>query len=300
MPFDPALKPAAILTALGLTGPAAITPVSGGADTALWRVEQGSATYALRVFRAEQIDTYQREMAAMEVARRAELPVPAIQGTGIWHERPALLLSWCPGVPLWEALRRQPWRVGLLGTAFGRMQAAIHHVNAPAPWQQQRTDWINWAGRDAALLQTTLDRVGGQAAALLHLDYHPLNVLTDGTQITAILDWANARAGDPRADVARTYTILVVEPHVPGRQLLFQTIVRRLLAWSWRHGYEQAAGRLSNMAPFYAWAGSVMVRDLAPRVTDPQSWWRPQHLEHIERWATTWQQRATRAESNPQ
>jgi aminoglycoside phosphotransferase (APT) family kinase protein len=295
MPFDPALKPAAILATLGITDPTAITPVSGGADTALWRVEQGSTIYALRVFRPEQLGTYQREMMAMEAAHNAQLPVPSIHAAGLWHERPALLLSWCPGVPLWEAVRRQPWRIRLLGRAFGRMQAAIHQVNAPVPWQQQRTDWINWAGSDVPLLQAALERVGGHAAALLHLDYHPLNVLTDGTRITAILDWANARAGDPRADAARTYTILVVEPHMPGRQPLAQRIARRLLAWSWRRGYEQVAGRLSNMAPFYAWAGSAMVHDLAPRVANPESWWQPRHLERIQRWAIAWQQRAMRS-----
>jgi aminoglycoside phosphotransferase (APT) family kinase protein len=139
-----------------------------------------------------------------------------------------------------------------------------------------------------------LERVASPAAALLHLDYHPLNVLTDGTRITAILDWANARAGDPRADVARTYSILMVAPNGPGRQPLALAIGRRLLAWSWRHGYEQVAGRLSSMAPFYAWAGSVMIRDLAPRIANPHSWWQPRHLEQIQHWARAWQQRALR------
>jgi aminoglycoside phosphotransferase (APT) family kinase protein len=292
MPHDPTLNPTDILTALGITTVTTITPVHGGTDTALWRVEHGSMTSALRVFRPEQAATYQREFEAMEVARQAHLPVPIIQAAGVWHERPVLLLSWCPGIPLWQAIRQQPWRVWSLGTAFGRTQAQIHHIPNHARWQRQRTDWIDWAGPQEHRLQTALQHVARSVPALLHLDYHPLNVLTDGTQITAVLDWANSRIGDPRADVARTYTILMVEPYMPGRQPLMVSLVRRLLTWSWRRGYEQVAGALSDMAWFYVWAGAVMVRDLAPRVTNLQSWWQAQHLAHIQDWTSRWKQQA--------
>jgi aminoglycoside phosphotransferase (APT) family kinase protein len=292
VPLDPDLNPAAILTALGITNATTITPVHGGADTALWRVEHGPTIYALRVFRREQVDTYRRELVAMETAHQAHLPVPAIHATAFWHERPALLLSWCPGSPLWHTLHRHPWCVWTLGRAFGRMQARIHSVRTPTLGTQQYADWIAWAGPDEPKLQATLRRAAAHESALLHLDYHPLNVLTNGTQITAVLDWANARVGDPRADVARTYTILVVEPHGPRRQALALGMLRRLLAWSWQRGYEEVAGPLLEMAPFYAWAGAVMMRDLAPRVTDPNSWWQPYHLDQIRGWTTRWKQHA--------
>ena len=292
MPHDPALNPVDILAALGITTATAITPVHGGTDTALWRVTHGSMTSALRVFRPEQAATYQREIEAMEAARQAHVPVPTIRASAVWQERPVLLLSWCPGVPLWQAIRQHPWRGWSLGRAFGRTQAQIHQIPPPAPWHHQRPDWIDWAGPEEQRLQTALQHVADSTPALLHLDYHPLNVLTDGTHITAVLDWANTRGGDPRADVARTYTILMVEPYGPGRQPLVVSLVRRLLTWSWRRGYEQVGGVLSDMAWFYVWAGAVMVRDLAPRVSNPQSWWQPQHLAHIQDWTTTWKQRA--------
>ena len=93
MPHDPTLNPTDILTALGITTVTAIIPVHGGTDTALWRVEHGSLTSALRVFRPEQAATYQREIEAMEAARQAQVPVPTIRASGVWHERPVLLLS---------------------------------------------------------------------------------------------------------------------------------------------------------------------------------------------------------------
>jgi aminoglycoside phosphotransferase (APT) family kinase protein len=294
MPQDPTLDPAGILTALGITAATAITPVHGGSDTAIWRVEHGSMTSALRVFRPEQAETCQREIEAMEAARRAHMPVPTIRASSVWRERPVLLLSWCAGVPLLDAIRRQPWRAWSLGAAFGRTQALIHQIAAGAPWRNLRTDWIGWAGPEEPRIQAALQRIARPAPALLHLDYHPLNVLTDGTRITAVLDWANARLGDPRADVARTYTILMVAPYTPGRQPIALSLVRRLLTRSWRRGYEQVAGALPDMAWFYAWAGAVMVRDLGRRVSDPQSWWQPRHLAQIQDWASAWERRAER------
>jgi aminoglycoside phosphotransferase (APT) family kinase protein len=291
MPFDRQLDPTAILLALGIHDIHTITPVMGGADTALWRVEHSDICSALRVFRSEQLRTYHREIAAMETAQRAGLPVPIIRAAGVWHERPALVLSWCSGVPLAHAIQRTPWRMRALGLAFGRMQARLHQVSATGLLAQSQASWIEWAGAAEPALKAALHRTAGDADDLLHLDYHPLNVLTDGRTITAVLDWANACAGDPRADVARTYTILVVEPHGPGRQSLVWSVLRRLFAWSWQQGYRQVTGPLNDMPLFYAWAGAVMARDLAPRVTNPASWWQEQDIAAIHQWARQWKWR---------
>lgn len=297
MPHDRTLNPADILAALGITA-TAITPVQGGTDTAIWRVEHSSTTSALRVFRPEQAETCRREIAAMQAAHKANVPVPIIQASGVWQERPVLLLSWCPGVPLGDAVRRRPWRVWTIGTAFGRTQAHIHQIAAQIDQPHQPTDWIGWAGPHDQRLQAALQQLARPAPALLHLDYHQLNVLTDGARITAVLDWANTRLGDPRADVARTYTILMVEPYTPGRQPLAISLLRQLLARSWRRGYEQVAGALSDMAWFYVWAGAVMLRDLGPRVSNPQSWWQPRHLQRIQDWTAVWRRRAEQSVYN--
>src|SRR5438046_2076220 len=86
-----------------------------------------------------------------------------------------------------------------------------------------------------------VDRAVARRDVLLHLDFHPLNVLVSGKQVSAVLDWANARAGDPRADVARSYSILVV---APPRQSRAVELLRRLLAAAYRRGYEREAGPL--------------------------------------------------------
>ena len=45
-------------------------------------------------------------------------------------------------------------------------------------------------------------------SAVVHMDYHPLNVLVDGTRVTGVIDWVNTDVGDRHLDAAMTATIL--------------------------------------------------------------------------------------------
>ncbi|NJO84588.1 MAG: aminoglycoside phosphotransferase family protein [Blastochloris sp.] len=291
MPHDPSLDPYAILRTLRVQRIHAVAPISGGSDTALWRVEHDGVISALRVFRSNQAQVCLREMQALELAAAHSIPVPQARAHGYWHDCPAVLLSWLPGEPLATRLQRQPWRMVRFGRAFGQMQARIHHIIAQPFADEAPTDWITWYQAVDSELAAQLRRLATQSPRLLHLDYHPLNVMVDHVGVSGVLDWANVQTGDPRADVARTYTILVVEPHHAAREPLWYRVARRILAKTWLVGYQSIAGDLRDMPPFFAWAGLVMQADLAPRVDNPNSWWRPQHLAAVQRWTQQWRER---------
>ncbi len=297
------VDPAAVLAALGIPPAAAATPVQGGWDTLLWKVEHSGATYALRLFRAEQVETCRRETAAMRAAAAHGIPVPHLHAEGAWKDRPALLLSWCPGTVLLAALRQAPWQAWPLGIAFGRMQARIHTVPAPEPLRARREAWIEWAGPDEHELKArlrTLCLADGLEDTLLHLDYHPLNVLVEGGRITCVLDWANAAAGDPRADLARTLTLLRLAPAPPGTPRLRLALLRLLLELARRRGYRQERGGWpGGMALFYAWAGAAMARDLTPRLRQPRAWLTAHDLVRIHRWTVAWKRRAGISPASP-
>jgi aminoglycoside phosphotransferase (APT) family kinase protein len=53
-----------------------------------------------------------------------------------------------------------------------------------------------------------LPAMPGGGDRLLHLDLHPLNVLMSTTKGPVVIDWPNARRGDPMADVALTFAII--------------------------------------------------------------------------------------------
>ena len=283
------LHPLEILRALGIERTPAVTPASGGFDMAMWKVEMDGQAYALRVFRAGEHASCERERIVMEAARKAGLPVPEVCRAGAWRDRPALLITWLSGRTMADELRARPWRIWRLGLAFGRVQAAIHAVPAPELLRQQPDAWIAWQCADEPALQDRLCRLPRNGTALLHLDYHPLNALTDGREITGILDWTNAHAGDPRADAARTVSILRVDPLV--RKPLLQWLALRIFELAWRIGYQRTGGSLHDMSLFYAWAGTALQRDLAPRYTD-----RPQALVPARRWTDRWKRRSRIAE----
>jgi aminoglycoside phosphotransferase (APT) family kinase protein len=280
--------PSAILESLGLSGQIQVTPVTGGADMAIWRVEHGGATSALRLFRSGQMAAAKREIAAMRAASERGSPVPAIHAEGTWQDRPAMLLTWMPGCPLAHELCARPWRAWSLGVAFGRMQARLHQIPAPAALQQEPRSWIDWAEPDPVLGDRLL-AIASKREMFLHLDYHPLNVLVADRQVTAVLDWTNARAGDPRADLARTASILHFAPCCSGLPAPLASIIRRMLEAGWRHGYRALAGPIHGMIPFYAWAGMLMVRDLSPRLGRADlPWLTPTFLALVRSWADAW------------
>jgi aminoglycoside phosphotransferase (APT) family kinase protein len=282
------LNPNAIFASLGFERPRSSERVSGGRDTAIFRVELGGELYALRVFRPGEDGVARREAEVMRAAGVGSVPVPRVCAEGTWRNRAALLLSWCPGRPMAEELAARPWRAWPLGVLFGRCQAAIHGRPSPEALRAAGRAWIDWAGPGEVALAARLRETDPYEDSLVHLDYHPLNVMTDGKRITGVLDWTNARAGDPRADYARTLTILRLDSGAASPLVL---AVLRLFEAGWRSGYRRITGRPSDMAPYYAWAGAVMLRDRGPR-TDRPGGMTARELGRVRAWTERWKKRA--------
>lgn len=279
------LAPLKILQALGIEGTPAITSAPGGFDTAIWKVEHEGQISALRVFQAGRHEECEREQHAMKTALVAGLPVPEIRKAGVWQDRPVLLISWLKGRTIEDELRRHPWRTWTVGLAFGRAQARLHATPAPTLPGQSADAWIFWQSEEEPALQDRLSHLQSSQATLLHLDYHPRNVLTDGKHITGIIDWTNAHAGDPRADVARTASILRVDPL--ARTSLFKRLSARVFEQAWRAGYQREHSHLAEMPLFYAWAGTVILHDQARRYKD-----NPWKLAPARRWTSKWKAQA--------
>ncbi len=264
------LDPLAVLAALGFGQVERVAPVFGGKDAAIFRVERGDEAFALRVFRPGEERVCRHEMPTMRAARAGGIPVPMVHASGVWQHRPALLLEWCAGRTVVEEAVADPARAEPLGVASGRLLARLHRVDPPDGIRGR--SWLDWFA-----IPDPLNRALGavaRAPTLLHLDYHPLNLLTNDTDVTAVLDWTNARSGDPRADLARSLAILALnsdEAPVDAGPIV-AAFERGLLA-----GYVEAAGPLEDMPLFLAWAGHGMLHDLARRMP-------PEKRERIVAW----------------
>ena len=244
--------PMDILNILGIENVSHIETVPGGSDTTIWKVTHGGQISALRLFRAEQADAARREAIAMSVAQGVA-PVPQLRREGFWHGRPALLLEWMRGVPLRDRLLANPASAYDLGVVFGAAQALIHSVEAPA--SLQFGGWTDWLGIPFP--------VEARGNALLHFDYHPMNVLFDGEEVSGVVDWPNCGAGDSRLDAARTLVMLQFGPtRAEGIDIALIKQARESLISGWRTGYLANGGSLSGFAPFLTWAGNATLRDL--------------------------------------
>jgi tRNA A-37 threonylcarbamoyl transferase component Bud32 len=121
------------------------------------------------------------EAAVMRAAAEAGVPVPRVL-----EVRPdALVLERVDGPTMLEDIGRRPWRFLDHAKELGRIHRRI--VDTPAP-----------AG---------LERRWGDGDRLLHMDMHPLNVIL-GVRGPVVIDWPNACAGDPAADVAYSQVVL--------------------------------------------------------------------------------------------
>lgn len=168
----------------------------------------------------------EREARIMDHARRHGFPVPRV------HEvRPdALVLERIAGRSMGSHLRRHPW-------------FAARHV------------------RTLADLHPRLHAIPYEGAWLLHLDLHPENILIS-PRGPVVIDWTNARAGEPARDVALTWLILETSAGLPGR-VLARLFARRVGRDTIRDGVAGArAFRLAD--PHVTDAERARVRRAAP------------------------------------
>ncbi|THF88961.1 hypothetical protein E7T09_00520 [Deinococcus sp. KSM4-11] len=175
-----------------------------------------------------------------------------------------------PGDLLVDTLWRDPTSAERLGLRLGELHAWLHAWHVP----------------DAICQVLRLpDDAPVQGKALLHLDLHLLNVLVHGGQLGTVLDWEGARLGDARLDVARTLSILSVDPAILALSPEHRQAVRRL-----RRAYLEAYSRATEvtsdgLAPFLAWAGRYLIKDLSGKVEDGT-------LDPARRWTRAWLRRA--------
>ncbi len=177
-----------------------------------------------------------------------------------------MLLDWCPGRTMLENLLTHPHRAWALGTILGTAHGKLHRCRPDKELRERGTDWIGWAGPAESALQDRIRLVSERDAlppAILHLDFHPANVLVHAGRVTGVIDWANASVGDPRADVARTAAILCFAPIPPGAPRAQIQRLRRTFRRGWRLAHRRVMGYLPEMDLFDAWALAMMLRDLS-------------------------------------
>ena len=267
-----AATPDLIATAFAaVTGEAVLEVVrlEGNASLPSWRVTTARQRAAVRLYPQTngllEASFAAQQVALLEFLREQGFPVARVVAFGLYRGKPLLAQSWLGEMTVAEALQRHPEKMATLGEAFGALHASLHTL----PTQGLT---------GMAQLQT----LPGGKVALLHLDYHPLNVLVGGESTIGVIDWDNACLGDPRADVARTLSLLSINPDLRALPREARCALRALRR-AYLRGYEVAAGKaaLAGLSPFLASAGRYMLADLERRHDGAA-------LASIGRWTARW------------
>jgi aminoglycoside phosphotransferase (APT) family kinase protein len=285
------LDPLEALPALGFPDVSDICRVKGGWETLLWRFKTpDGGEHSLRVYHLPRVRGIAwRERVALEACAAADLPAPRVQAVGEVMDVPAMVLSWCPGVPILSYVEKKPWLLWRLGRIFGRAQAQLHAVSPPEEFiSTAPDDWISRVDDKYADLADHARSLNLSASSLIHFDYHPLNVISDGDSVTGVIDWSGAAAGDPRADLARTEITIQAAPLPPGPLRPLLSLGRGIILRSWRSGYQQTAGPMPEYRPLRAWAGATLVTEIESIIDNPNVWGTERDLINFRRLIDLW------------
>lgn len=260
------------LREVGIEGEIRIAHIQPGmGSTDLWKISHcpGHPDLVLRMYGADKHQAANREAVAMKTAVAHGLPVPDIVGEGEIADRPTLLMAFAEGEIATELVAAHPGRAFDIGDKLGTSLGKVNRVPAPAmPTPMNR--WIALGGPALEPLHEQLNELP-RADRLLHLDFHPNNVLMDRGEVTAIVDWENALPGPPHVDLARTKALLhavKIAEMVPSSTL---TALGRLEA-GLVAGYTSVIGPDSHPELSMAWGMAMTVEDVKSHVGKPGSW----------------------------
>ncbi|WP_419882975.1 phosphotransferase [Peribacillus sp. B-H-3] len=261
-----------ILMKLKINPAAIYTEIHGGMDCSVWKIDEPyGKQFALRILPAERHAQFAKEQVSMNHALSKGVKVPAIQSVTLIGNHSVMLTDWVKGDTVFQFLLERPDTAEALGIQFGSMQKEIHSISVQGFSLENFQSWLLPASDEEKETLDQLSSVPFREKVLLHLDYHPLNVLSDGRRIAGVIDWPNASLGDFRFDLARTWSLIQFlknRLHSDVQQTAAENFEK-----GWIEGYaRQSQGEFSIDPLFRAWAGIRLIRDLAGSLTDKDLW----------------------------
>jgi homoserine kinase type II len=220
-----------------------VAPVAEGLDHDTYRVDAGDA-YVLQVAGADAHDdaSLRRGVACYRLLAATAVPVPRVVAEGVVDGRPYALVERLPGEtpvggapdPVVRSAGRTLARVhdargfdaaGPLSVADGEATPGDGSPDTADPGADAAT--LRAAGMDAAAdaLAAVDPPVDRPPAVLCHGDFSPDNVLARGGEVTGVVDFDRAHAGDAARDLALAATAFWVHDPTadrPVRRALYE------------------------------------------------------------------------------
>ncbi|WP_121255677.1 aminoglycoside phosphotransferase family protein [Nocardioides ferulae] len=184
------------------------------------------------------------EAEHIDVAVRAGLTGARCHGTAYVDDRTGLVLDRLDGGSLTRVAERNPLQLRRSGRTLARLQARMHEVAAP-DLTDVRAAVLHALDQAALSFLSPIEQAHTRGLVnalpdgdrLLHLDFHPENVIVTGDTTPAdragsadrvvhhVIDWQTALRGDPAADVAATFLLFRDAELFPGLSLARKAVI---------------------------------------------------------------------------
>ncbi len=218
------------------------------------------------------------EAAFSRAVNATGLPSPEVGDVLQFGDRFGIVFERVDGPTGLGIFKDRPWEIAHIARTMADLHARMHAVELPAD-----TVLPSLHERLAERIQSVPELTGRQKTALLerlaalpegrslcHGDFHPDNILFT-TRGPVIIDWIDASAGNPLADVARTKLLLLNGaplPEMPNRWVLD--------AGRWT-AYTLYQRRYAHLRPFERrelddWAPVLAGARLWERITSETEW----------------------------
>ncbi|HEX5269007.1 MAG TPA: phosphotransferase [Gemmataceae bacterium] len=184
---------------------------------------------------------------------------------------PFLVMEQVPGPTLLDRLRTNWTRILAVPAQLARLHARLHALppdglaNGDGPFLGRQLDELRRTTRTYDLdgLTAGLRWLNDHrppdpdSPCLLHLDFHPVNLIARADGEGAVLDWSEADVGDRHADLAMTTLMLRCAPveGLAAHERLVAPLTRWLLARRYRVVYRRRAPfDRERLRYYFAWA----------------------------------------------
>ena len=207
--------------------------------TDLVTLESGERVVVQRYRRREDAEYRVRVMRGLhEPAAASGIAIPRVRRADLDADPPWVAFEALPGEPI-PAIGLDDPRFPGLARAMGELLAAFRTLPTagldlddrwadPLRLATHAADWTAEVPAARAVVEQIPQLFSGRPSVLAHGDFSPVNVLTDGTTLTGLLDFESVRLADPLFDVAWWSWSVSFSP--PG-----------VLASAWREFLEAAA-----------------------------------------------------------
>lgn len=178
---------------------------ANGWESHVFRCDTTAGILAVRVLSGDADIRARREAEIMDSVGKLGYPVPTVHASTTVLDRPALVMDFVDGV----TLQHSGWANQRVAATCVELMHRLHALDAPsvgdpAGWFRDGTDRaVEQFSRFAPYIEALWAREpSGLHHAYCHLDFHPGNVLWNGSPW--VIDWTSGRITDPRFDFAWT------------------------------------------------------------------------------------------------